>query len=99
MILPKLTESSIRSHASLQSLQRGKAYYHDGAISDTVLQGSTLLGRCEGSQEPYYQVRVDLNAEGIAAAHCTCAYDFGGYCKHIVALLLAYIYQPEQFTI
>src|SRR2546427_13276779 len=99
MVLPQLTESSIRSHVSAQSLQRGKAYYRDGAISDPALQGSTLLGRCEGSQEPYYQVRIDLNEAGIAAADCTCAYDFGGDCNHILALLPTYLHQPEQVTV
>ncbi len=39
---------------------------------------------------PYYQVSVTLaDAGGIADASCTCPYDWGGYCKHIVAVLLA----------
>jgi len=35
---------------------------------------------------------------GITDASCTCAYEFGGYCKHIVALLLAYLHHPKTFA-
>jgi hypothetical protein len=28
---------------------------------------------------------------------CTCPYDYGGICKHIVALLLTYVHEPQTF--
>ena len=31
-------------------------------------------------------------------ANCSCPYDWGGYCKHIVAVLLAYLHEPEKVT-
>ena len=99
MSLPELTESMIRSGASAQSFQRGQEYYEGGAISDTAIQGSVLTGECEGTSAPYYSVRVELDEGGVVSARCTCPYEFGGYCKHIVALLLTYIHRPRQFAI
>jgi hypothetical protein len=43
-------------------------------------------------------VRIELDEGGIRTVHCSCPYEFGGYCKHIVALLLAYVHQPKQFA-
>jgi uncharacterized Zn finger protein len=44
----------------------------------------------EGSEFEPYQVSIRLHDGGIADAHCTCSYDRGGYCKHIVAVLLKF---------
>ena len=57
-----------------------------------------MSGDCEGTQAPFYHVRVELDDVGIRSAECTCPYDFGGYCKHIVALLLVYVHRPKEFA-
>ena len=98
MALPKITESMIRAGAGSESFHRGEEYYRDGAISNTVIQGTLLSGECVGTYTPYYRVRVELDEAGIAEASCTCPYEFGGYCKHIVALLLAYLHHPKSFA-
>ncbi len=87
MSSPKLTESIIHAGASDQSYQRGYALWQDGAISNTVIQGNLLLGECEGTSAPYYDVRIELDEGGIRAVYCSCPYEFDGYCRHIVALL------------
>jgi uncharacterized Zn finger protein len=97
--LPIITLSMIRTGAEPQSFQRGEAYYEDGAISNTSLQGNVLAGDCAGTSAPYYRVRVALDKAGIAETTCTCPYEFGGYCKHIVALLLAYVHHPKRFAV
>ncbi|HKZ85283.1 MAG TPA: SWIM zinc finger family protein [Anaerolineae bacterium] len=99
MGLPKLTESIIRAGADAQSFQRGQAYHRQGAISNAAIQGNILTADCEGTSEPYYKVRVELDEAGIRSAECTCPYDYGGYCKHVVALLLTYLHHPEQFAV
>ena len=91
-----LTESSIRSFASEQSFERGREYYHSGAIYNTIRQGNTLLADCVGTYT--YHLRIELDEGGIQSTSCTCPYDFGGYCKHLVALLLTYIHKPGEFT-
>ena len=99
MSLPKLSESIIRAGAAPQTFQRGKALYEDGAISNASVQGNTLGGDCEGTSAPYYRVRVTLDEVGIRDADCTCPYEFGGYCKHVVALLLTFLHHPKRFAV
>src|SRR5919202_5304118 len=99
MTAAKLTEAVIRAVANDKSFQRGRELYRSGAISNAAIQGRTLSGECEGNESPFYKVRAELDDGGIRSAACTCPYDFGGYCKHIVALLLAYAQKPKQFAV
>lgn len=96
---PTVTESIIRAGANAQSFQRGREYYEAGAISNAARQGSVLTGDCEGTSAPYYRVSVELDEAGIRSAQCACPYEYEGYCKHIVALLLAYAHHPRQFVV
>ena len=93
-----VTLEQIRARATEQSFARGESYYHSGAIFDTVRRGSELEGQCEGSDYAPYHIHVTLDEAGnIDTAFCTCPYDWGGDCKHIVALLLTYLHEPESF--
>lgn len=99
MSFPKITESMIRAGASPESFQRGEEYYREGAVSNTAIQGALLSGECAGTYAPYYRVQVELDEAGIAETSCSCLYEYGGYCKHIVALLLAYLHRPKSFAV
>lgn len=94
----RLTEASIRAGATEKSFARGQELLRRNAISQNAIQGNTLSGLCEGTGAPFYKVRAELDEGGVRAASCSCPYDFGGYCKHIVALLLAYARKPERFA-
>jgi uncharacterized Zn finger protein len=54
--------------------------------------------QCEGSNAPSYRLRIELDDGGVRSVSCTCPYDWGGDCKHIVALLLMYIHEPDEFS-
>jgi uncharacterized Zn finger protein len=95
MSAPKLTEAMIRSFSSPQTFSRGEEYYTAGAVADLARRGNSLRAQVEGSRYEPYQVRIELDAGGVVDATCTCPYDFGNYCKHVVAVLLTYIRQPE----
>lgn len=99
MTIPKITESMIRAGASSESFRRGEEYYQEGVLSNTTIQGALLRGECAGTYAPYYRIQVELDQAGIADASCTCLYEYGGYCKHIVALLLAYVRHPRSFAV
>lgn len=99
MTIAKLTDDVIRAGATDKSFQRGQELFRRGAISNAAIQGHTLSGKCEGSGSPFYKVRTELDDGGIHSATCSCPYDFGGYCKHLVALLLAYARKPKQFSV
>ena len=97
-----LNKKQIRERASEQSFQKGLAYYKSDAIYNPALRampgGVTLTAQCEGSSAPSYRLRLELDDGGVRSATCTCPYDWGGDCKHIVALLLMYLRQPEAFA-
>ncbi|MFL6275996.1 MAG: SWIM zinc finger domain-containing protein [Blastocatellia bacterium] len=95
--LPRLTEAMVRALANDKSFERGKDYYRGGAISETMRQGLELRGECAGSEYEPYEISVTFNAKGIADTSCTCPYEYGGICKHTVALLLTYVHQPQAF--
>ena len=95
--MPSLTEDKIRALASSQSFERSVDYYHSGAVFDIRRVGDVLRGQCLGSSYTPYRVSVQLGPGGVAATHCTCPYDWGGICKHIVALLLTWVHNPDEF--
>lgn len=88
MASPTLTEASIRAGATGKSFARGLELFRRGAVSQTAIQGDTISGVCEVTETPFYTVRAELDGGGVRSASCTCPYEFGGYCKHIVAPLL-----------
>jgi uncharacterized Zn finger protein len=94
---PVITEEDIQKLSSSESFQRGEEYYSQGALSELVRQENVLRGYCEGSSYEPYRVTATLSERGIAHTGCTCPYDWGGICKHRVALLLAWVYEPESF--
>jgi uncharacterized Zn finger protein len=96
-VLPRLTEAQIRKLATEPSFQRGDRYYQQGRILNPMRQDAVLWADCQGSE--LYQPRVTLGKQGVVSADCTCPYDWGGLCKHQVALLLAYVHQPDTFHV
>jgi uncharacterized Zn finger protein len=99
----QLTEKQIHERASDKSFRKGQDYYGPGAIYNPARQSTpggvvTLTAQCEGSSAPSYQLHVELDDDGVRSASCTCPYDWGGDCKHIVALLLMYIHEPDGFS-
>src|ERR1051326_2134904 len=97
--LPRLTEAQVRALASEKSFDRGKAYFEGGVLVEPLRQGLELRAECEGSEYDPYRISVTLDAEGVLETSCTCPYDWGGLCKHIVALLLAYVHTPKIFRV
>jgi hypothetical protein len=91
-----LQEKSIRSLVSSAVFQRGRDLYQYDALSDLSREGNTLTGCCEGSEPEPYDLFVELEADGtLGDMDCTCPYD--DVCKHLVALLLAWVHQPASF--
>lgn len=94
MPTPALSEAVIREHADPNSYSRGMSYYARGAVGELVLRGGTLAAEVEGSEPAPYRVRLSFDAGGVTAASCTCPYDWGGWCKHIVAVALKCLREP-----
>lgn len=72
-----------------QSWNRGVNYYRNGRVLEPKIEGSTLKAEVSGSSYPYYQVEIETGPS--FQASCSCPYDFGGLCKHIIAVGLILI--------
>lgn len=94
--LPHLTEDDVENYIPDPYFQRGRSYYHGGAIFDTVRRGSRIEGYCEGSAPEPYHVVVMLDKDSIVGDECTCP--MNGGCKHVVALLLTWVHKPDEFA-
>ena len=88
--LPRITEAAIRAHVTEQSYDRGVDYYHSGTVESATLRGSQLFAQVQGSEWDPYLVGVTFLGSDFTAS-CTCPYDWGGYCKHVVATLLTVV--------
>lgn len=91
-----LSEAAIRRLASSDVFQRGHDYFRSGAVGRLTRRGDLVQAEVEGSGYAPYQVRVVLTGAGVGETNCTCPYDWGGACKHVVATLLALANAPEQ---
>ena len=96
MQYPDITEDQIQERCTQQVFSRGEGYFYNEAIENPMFHGWTLSANCYGSEETPYSVSVELTPTGIADAACSCPYDWGGDCKHIVALLLTYVHEPDE---
>ncbi|MBW4614164.1 MAG: SWIM zinc finger domain-containing protein [Desmonostoc vinosum HA7617-LM4] len=88
MCIPKISEFTIRRYANAKSFQRGEAYYEAGAVISVTQRGHMLYAEVEGSEARPYRVNLSFDSQGLIDVSCTCAYDFDGWCKHIVATML-----------
>ncbi|MBA2470065.1 MAG: hypothetical protein H0V37_11730 [Chloroflexia bacterium] len=97
-----LTENDVKAQTDSGSFSRGRTYFRNGHIHDTVLRDVTIQGLCDGSDVMPYRVQTSLplredTGETMHIASCTCPR--GGFCKHIVAFCLAWIADPEKFVV
>ena len=96
-VKPRITVKQIRDAATEKSFQRGEDYQSQGAIHNATRQDFRLWAECSGSD--LYETSVTLNKDGIQSSSCTCPYDWGGLCKHQVALLLTYVEDGDRVRV
>lgn len=95
MTTPQLDPDKIRQHFDARSYQRGQKYQKSGEVLNLSLRDNTLSAYVQGSDTQPYHVQITLEHDDIADAYCTCPYDWGGYCKHIAAVVLEYMHEPN----
>ena len=92
---PTFGEDVVRALATVESFARGRDYLRRGAVYGIERRGDRLTAEVGGSEYAPYTVTIELGESGVAAARCSCPYDWGGACKHIVAVLLKYLASPD----
>ena len=75
---------------------KGQEYFDEGRVRNRVRTNDGLRAMVEGSYT--YRVVIRERGESISGA-CTCPYraNWGGDCKHIHAVLIAWAKEPETF--
>ncbi|MCX8178192.1 MAG: hypothetical protein N3F10_07900, partial [Candidatus Bathyarchaeota archaeon] len=51
-----------------------------------------------GNEPQPYEVEISVQ-DGEVYGYCTCPYEWGGWCKHIGAVIMEWIDHPEQFQV
>lgn len=92
--LETLTEKEIKQVVKASSLKKARGYV--ARVNQAVRHGRSLRANVKGSRT--YTVEIDVDENGIQAV-CSCPYDWGGYCKHIAAVLLLWLEMPDSFVI
>lgn len=85
----KLGETAIRRYVNPRTFERGRDYWESGAVDLVNVDSRRVEGEVESSGTERYYVRAEADGSGGAYASCDCPYDGEGWCKHIVAVLLA----------
>ena len=85
MALPEFNEETILTLANGTSYSKGVGYARRGAIQKLVLEGETYRARVQGTL--LYDLRI-WDQEGDIGTSCTCPFDWGGICKHVVAVMV-----------
>ena len=86
MALPEITEDIIYDLASGASVSKGYDYFHTGAVLKVWIEDDSYKAHVEGNE--LYTVTIS-EKKGDIQTDCTCPYDLGGACKHVVAAILA----------
>ncbi len=98
-----LSEAAIQASTDDASFQKGYDYYLNHAIVQPTLSETVLRAFCHGSSGGPYRVEAtlvstrDTSSNKLISGSCSCPR--GGFCKHLVALLLTWIHHPEQFEV
>ena len=97
-MIPGLSEANIHKQAGGNSFERGRDYYSNGAVLSLTQRGQVIHSEVAGSEYEPYRVWINFDKGGLCSGECSCPYDWGGWCKHIVAALLACLHEPETLV-
>lgn len=85
-----LSTEQIRDLCTSEVFERAHNYRDEERIDRIDRFGETVSAAVQGSQPEPYEVEIERGGdepENVDAS-CTCPSDWGGYCKHIIAVLL-----------
>jgi len=90
----------IKDNAQPTSLKRGKAIFNnDGILDFTSMDNNHYDAKVAGSGRKSYQLHFSVSDQNHLTSFCSCPYDWGGICKHLVAALFYLDVHIGQSTI
>ncbi|RDK07591.1 SWIM zinc finger family protein [Cupriavidus lacunae] len=89
-LVETLTLAEVQALADPKTFARGKAYFHDGAVSRLEEHEGALRANVRGTRS--YRVELAVTDDGQLAYACNCPVgDVGVFCKHAVAVALSWL--------
>lgn len=95
---PEIREDDIQQWVGDKAFQRGYRYFEEEAILNPRRRGDCLISECQGSQTTPYRVEIHFDETHIREGCCSCPAGDGGHCKHVAALLLTWLHNPDEFV-
>jgi uncharacterized Zn finger protein len=94
--LEDITVEHLQELAEPRSWVRGESYYNDDAVVELLQYERTLVATVEGTEN--YEVQLFLRPGGTIGWECSCPWstDTGEFCKHCVAVGLAFVRGREE---
>ncbi|UBF27127.1 SWIM zinc finger family protein [Kovacikia minuta CCNUW1] len=90
-----LTPDRLKELADDRSYQRGEAYFRQGRVCSVEQQEDTIIARVEGTET--YEVKFEIEDQNQLSYQCDCPVGIDGwFCKHCVAVGLAWLANPPQ---
>ncbi len=75
-------DTFIKNYTTSKSRQR----YTDSDIKEIEIEDNYIHAIVKGSRS--YTVKIEFNDQKVRLAQCNCPYDYGGYCKHVVHVMV-----------
>ena len=95
-LLNKLNRQLLLEMAGGRSFERGEDYFDEERVRSLVEFEGMLAGSVEGTED--YRVKLMMGSSGLSFS-CECPYaDEGNFCKHCVAVGLAWLASREPQT-
>ncbi len=99
-----LTSAQVEAQTDRASFDRGRAYARQDRLFGRLRRGPAIAAGCHGSSGGPHRVTATLAATGDGEKRpkanpvgYACSCPRGGFCKHVVALLLDWIADPAAF--
>lgn len=88
-------ELDIRRQTRRRIFQQGVECLRGGNVVQLEEHSSELRGRVAGSRVTPYRIQAAFEGRDIVYGACDCPYSGPGWCKHLVAALLAYLQEES----
>lgn len=95
-ILNTLDESYIANKLGSRIYDRAYMYYRQRRVRNPRRIGTKLEAEVQGTE--LYRVRIQVD-EGTILSSCTCPFAETAICKHIGAVLLQWVHEPDSFQV
>ena len=98
MLIPPFDLNDVRDNTDELSFIRGKDYFERGKVHACSVEDGDIEGVVGGNGRQDYEQTIYVSVEEgiIIDGSCTCPVEYN--CKHVVAVLFAYLQRPQAYT-